>query len=176
MKKWLKSPSGISIGTAIFSFLLTVGYDLLKNKPVLSTIWGILKAMWRLILMFLNFNLKVWWVILGVVFIVFLQYIIFVFFDDKEQANPEFLNYKEDKFQNWKWSWDWEFNSFDRKWHISRLEAHCPKCDTRMMRESFIDYECPRCNFRSAYGKYDDKNKVERVILDNIRRESFSKG
>lgn len=33
---WVKSPWTISVGTAIFSLLLTIGYDYLKEKPILT--------------------------------------------------------------------------------------------------------------------------------------------
>ncbi|MBL4561040.1 MAG: hypothetical protein JKX79_08660 [Labilibaculum sp.] len=42
-KEWIKSPWTIGFGITIFSFLLTVGYDNLKEKPILSTIGNIVK-------------------------------------------------------------------------------------------------------------------------------------
>ena len=75
MKKWIKSPWGISIGTAIFSLLLTMGYDYSKEKPILTTVWNVLVWIWELILAILNFNLKVWWIIVAIGLFIFILYL-----------------------------------------------------------------------------------------------------
>lgn len=71
MKKFLKSPWTISIASALLSFLLTVIYDLIKGKQILSTVGSILAVIWNAVVTFLTFNLKVWWVIVGIVVILF---------------------------------------------------------------------------------------------------------
>lgn len=172
MKKLLKAPWGISIGTAVFSFILTLGYDLLKVKPVLSTIGIVLQAIWSAILAFLNFELKVWWIILGIIVLFIFLYIWCKISDLKEQEKPDFFNYNEDTFQHWKWSWKWKWNDYEKAWHVADLKAHCPKCNTPMIdQSSYIDFTCPRCNFNATGEKCDMPHKVERVILDNVDRK-----
>ncbi len=174
IKKWLKTSWGISIGTAIFSFLLTVGYDLVKNKPIFSTIWAVLEAIGKLILAFLNFELKVWWIILGIVILLGIMYFWYKASEKSEKKKPDFLKYKSDYFRHWQWSWDWEWSNYNKKWRISNLTAHCPKCDTRMVDHSnYFDglrFACPRCNYKAFDDQCDQAGNVERVIIDNVNR------
>lgn len=173
MKKFWKNPWTISIGTAIFAFLLTILRDLLKGKRILSTIWSILSAVWRAILTFLNFNLKVWWVLLGIAAVIAILWLLSKF-DEKssESKKPEFTSYTEDHFRTWKWSWKWEFSSYQKKWHVSNLVAHCPKCDTPMQHDQFEEtYQCPRCRYTSQYDEHETRSQVEAVIIDNLNRK-----
>jgi hypothetical protein len=175
MKKWLKSPLGISIGTALFSFILSIGYDFLKSKPVFSTLWTILKAIWNVIFTFLNFELKVWWIIIGIAVLFILLLIVFRISSIKEETKSDYLNYREDNFQHWRWSWKWEWNTYKRAWVVADLKGHCPKCNTPMVeQQSILDgvqFTCPRCNFHASGSREcDESYNVERVIHDNIDR------
>lgn len=166
-KKWMKSPWAISIGTAIFSFILTTIYDYSKSKPVFSTIMGILLSIWNGMILVLNFNIKVWWLI-----IVISVTILVIILKKKEIIKPDFCNYKEDKFRIWRWSWEWKFNYSEKVWFISNLTAHCPNCDTSLIEYNNIyeqGVECPRCNYKSDF-QCEEPYKIERVILDNIEK------
>ena len=177
MRKWIKSPWGISIGTAIFSLLLTMGYDKAKEKPILSTIWNIIVWIWDLIISILNFNLKVWWFILGVGIFILALYIIDKF-KKEESFKPDFYSYREDKVKNWKWTWSWKWNNSKSAWVISDFQAHCPNCDTPMIDDSSsygLSYDCPRCNFSASGDRCDEPHKIERIILDNIDRKRKNK-
>ena len=59
-KQWIKSPLTIGFSVTTFGFLLTVGYDNLKEKPILSTIGNIVKYIGDFIWSILNFDLKLW--------------------------------------------------------------------------------------------------------------------
>jgi len=176
IKKWLKSSWGISIGTAIFSFLLTLGYDVLKDKPVFSTIWMILKAIGKFFVAFLNFELKVWWIIVGIIIIIGIIYALYKGYDKKEETKPAFLKYKNDYFKHWRWSWEWKWSDYKNAWCVSNLTAHCPKCDTAMVDHSSyydgIRFACPRCNFTAFDNECDQIGNVERVIIDNLNRKT----
>lgn len=76
MKKLMKSAWGIGIGTTLLGFALTVLYDLVKDKPVLSTIWNIIKAIWGLIITALNLELRLWWILLGIVVLILILLVI----------------------------------------------------------------------------------------------------
>ena len=171
MKKWFKSPWGISITPTIISFLLTIGYDAIKGKPIFSTVWIILKAIWGAVLAFLNFDLKVWWVLSGIILLI----LIFCLIIALKQIKPDFNDYTEDTFQHWKWSWAWKFDNLESAWTISSLKAHCPKCNTPMMDYSNnydgLRFACPRCNFSASKNDCDAPHKVELIILDNINRK-----
>lgn len=173
MKKWIKSPWGISIGTAIFSLLLTMGYDYSKDKPILTTVWKVIVWFWDLLLNILNFNLKVWWILVALGLFILILYIIDKF--KKEEAfKPDFYSYREGKFKRWKWTWNWNWSQSKNAWIISNMKAHCPNCDTPMIEHSSIyglSFDCPRCDFRASDNQCDEPHKIERIILDNIDRK-----
>ena len=178
MKKFWKNPWTISIGTAIFAFFLTVLSDLLQKKRILSTIGRILSVIWKAIFAFLNFDLKVWWILVGIASIFFVLWII-AKFDNKSNDNkePDFLKYTEDHFRTWKWSWEWEFSDYQQKWHVSNLVAHCPKCDTPMQHDQFEDvFQCPRCEYIFRYDSHETSSQVEAVIIDNLNRKKKAGG
>ena len=168
---WLKSSWTISIGTSIFSLLLTIGYDFSKNKPFFSTIWQILKVICSFVISILNFDLKVWWVIVGIIVIIAVIYLIDKI-KQEETSRPDFYTYTQDKFKQWRWSWKWKLDSSRNAWVISDLAAHCPNCNTPMIEYSiYVCFVCPRCDFRSSDSQCDEPDKIERVILDNIERQ-----
>lgn len=175
MKKFFKTPWGISIGTAIFSFLLFLGYDLLKSQPALSTLGSILQAVGTAILAFFNFQLRVWWIIIGIIVLIIAIYIWYKVSDAKEPNRPDFCNYNNDTFQHWRWSWSWSWNDYKKAWTVNELRAHCPQCNTPMIDHSSAtfgaQFSCPRCNFHAHDDNCDIPFKVERVILDNLDRK-----
>ena len=90
-----------SILCAILGILFTMGYDYFKNKPLLSTIWQIVKGTWNFIISALTFNLKVWWLIVGIVIIYLVAK-----FKQETIPTPDFYNYREDKLKQWRWTWN----------------------------------------------------------------------
>lgn len=175
MKKnsWIKSNWTISIGTAIFSLLLTIIYDYSKQKPILTTIWNIIKWIGNIVWEILDFDLKVWWLLIAIIIIILILFFI-TKFQKEENFNPDFHNYKEDKLKKWKWSWNWEYSKQREAWVISDMKAHCPNCDTPLIDHSSTFgycFSCPRCNFEARDGQCDEPYKIERIILDNINRK-----
>jgi hypothetical protein len=176
-KSWVKSPWTISIGTAIFSFLLIMIYDYSKSKPIFSTILQILHGLWNFIISALNFNIKVWWLIIGVIFIIAIIYLV-INFKQTETFKPDFYNYRDGKFKFWRWSWNWEFNYSENAWCISNLTPHCPNCDTPLINHPSISgeiFECPRCDFSARGSQCDEPQKIQMIILDNIERVKRNK-
>lgn len=171
-ESWWNSGWGISIGTAVFSLLLTIVYDYAKSNPILSTISSILVRIWEWLILVLNFNIKLWWLLAAILIIVLV--ILYLIAASKETDLPSFLEYKEEKFANWKWSWSWSLNARSGKWNISELVAHCPKCDTHLVQDSSfyrLYFNCPRCGFTPNEYSTDDPKNVEAVKVDNIRRK-----
>lgn len=170
---WTKSAWTISIGTAIFSLLLTMGYDRSKEKPILTTVWTILEWITNVLATVLNFNLKMWWVIVAIILFI-LIIIIINKLKIVDTFNPDFYNYSEDHFKRWKWTWSWKLNSSKNAWQISEMKAHCPNCDTPMINHStmyHLSFDCPRCEFSATDAQCDEPHKIERIILDNIDRK-----
>lgn len=172
-EKWIKSPWTIGLGTTMFGFLLTMINDYSKREPILTTIWLTLKWIGNFIWAILNFDLKVWWLILVVLCLLLMLYFI-AKFKREEIFKPEFDSYREDKFKDWKWTWKWELNRSKTAWIISELTAHCPNCDTSMIdrSSSYIKlFECPRCDFKATDRYCEEPFKIERLILDNVDRK-----
>ena len=108
-KSWLTSSWTIGIGTTFFGFLLSILYDSLKNKPILSTIGQILQFIWNCIISVLSFKLKVWWVLVGIVGIIISLY----FISKIQDIKPDFYNYTEGVFKHWRWTWKWKWNKYE---------------------------------------------------------------
>ena len=173
IKRFSKSPWTLALMPVLFGTMLTAIYDAIKDKPILSTLWGWIKTIWGWIVAFLNFELKVWWVLIGISVIIAVLIIISKLSNEKENTLPSFTSYKEDIFGEWKWSWDWHLNSYDKKWHVDNLRAHCPKCDTPMFHDnSDIRFQCPRCGFETNWGSnHKNRFEVEAIIIDNLERK-----
>ena len=92
MKKFFKSPWVIGIGTTVVGgVILSIVLDLIKEVSILSTLGTVIKTVWRWIISFLTFELKVWWVLLGIVVIIIVLLVISKAVDSKEETLPEFL-------------------------------------------------------------------------------------
>ena len=177
IKKWIKSPAGISIGVTVLGFALTVFYDLIKTKPVLTTIWTILESIWRFILLCLTFQLRVWWVLLVIAGLILILYVIVKIDERKhpETNQPLFLQYTKDEIMNWTWEWDWE-KQYDGRYELWNLHPICPRCNTPLI-QSYTGgrtAECPRCQYYvNSYMPNDDTVKL--LIYDNVKKDLFPK-
>ena len=177
VKKFWKSPWTIAIVSAFLAPVATMIVDAIMKKPLLSTLWSVIKTIWSWIIAFLTLDLKMWWVLLFIGVVVEILIIIAKISDAKqEDSNPEFVSYKEDYFGGWKWTWNWHFNKYDMKWHIDddSVVAHCPKCDTPMFHDRHdTAFECPRCRFKTDYrSKHTTRQEVKVLIIDNIERKN----
>ncbi len=168
MKKFLKSPYTISIlGGLIVLIVWSLISDYMSGDKLLTIFSTILTSVYGAIIAFLTFNIKVWWLLLGIACIIIITLII-ANRKPQVQTKLEFTNYTHDRFRAWKWSWNWKFSDYKRGWHVSDLRAHCPKCDTPMGRTTFFSIECPRCD--NHIERTPSIDKVERIIYDNINR------
>ena len=84
VKKFFLNPWTVGIGVAIFSFLLTIIGDVAKGEKILSTFIAIIDWLYNAILVFLIFDLKVWWVLLGIILLFLLLWIYSKIVDAKE--------------------------------------------------------------------------------------------
>ena len=172
MGKFLKSPWTISIVSTILGSVLTIIYDVFKGKKILSTLFNVLSSIWKLIINFFNFELKLWWVLLGVVLLIFILWIIIKVKEFVEE--PEFLKYTKDTIQGWDWEWTWRKN-YEGKYVVDNLHPICEYCGTPLAAKH--DYEsslyCVRCGYsRPGYGVFPDLNHIELYIVDTAKRKS----
>lgn len=173
LRRFWKSPWALALVPVVFGTILTAIYDAIKDKPILSTLWEGLKTVFGWIISFLNFELKVWWVLLGIALIIFVLFIIIKLSENTDKFKPEFASYKEDVFAGWKWTWEWRFNNYKGSWQITNLQAHCPECDTPMFHDQYDrDFQCPRCDFCTDYrSSHKRRNEIEAIIIDNVKRQ-----
>ena len=177
MRKFLKSPLGITIIAAFLTPVATLIVDAITKKTFFTTLLSVVKCIWSWLITFLTFELKVWWVLLGAGVVIGILIIISKLYDAKHKdSDPEFVSYKEDNFGGWKWSWRWCFNKIDKTWDIedNSIIAHCPNCETPMMHDHYeTSFECPRCQFKTDYSrKHKTSHEVKVLIIDNVKRRN----
>ena len=77
MKRFIKNPWGLGIGTTVIGgVLLSFVLDMIKGVDWLSTLKTVVKFITDAIIAFLNFELKVWWVLVAIALIVLVLIII----------------------------------------------------------------------------------------------------
>ena len=168
-EKWTKSPWTIGVVCALLPLIITTPVDYLKKIPILTTISSIFKWLGKGILSFLTYQLEVWWIIIIAILILLLRK-----FKKKNSTSFDFLDYKVDRLKSWKWSWRWEWDNKYSTYRVSKMEAHCPSCDTIMQYSVgpyWKEFQCPRCSFIARDGMGEDPVKIEMLILDNIKRK-----
>lgn len=168
--KWIKTPLGIGVVTASLSFMLTLGYDMLRNKPVLSTIESVVVAIWQFLLSCLNFELRVWWVLVGIIILFAILWIVAKISDANSENEPKFLRYSSDSFDDWCWEWWWEKNYYG-EYDIKGLHPVCPLCKTPLVAAN--DFHsgviCPRCKHRPN-DLHTNEQSILTLIRDNAKR------
>ena len=173
MRKFLKSPWTISVVSTLLGFLLTIIYDVFKGKKVLSTLLNILKVVWKFIINLLNFQIKLWWLLLGLAFLIFILWIVIKIKEFGEEG-PEFLNYTKDTIQGWDWEWTWRKN-YEGKYVVDDLHPVCESCGTPLAAKH--DYQsslyCVRCGrSRHSHGVFPDLSHIELYIVDTANRKN----
>lgn len=171
--KFWNNPWVVSIVSGLFVLLITIIVDLITAEMIFSTIKNAISAVWSAILELLNFNLKVWWVILSIVIITFGLFI-FIKHKNAKMSPPDFLQYTKDSILGFTWKWRWGKNYYG-KYEIEELHPICPQCDTPLVQEhsgyGFI-YRCLRCG-KKIHNEYPEIDNVKMLIADNVRRKYF---
>jgi hypothetical protein len=142
---------------AMTGAIATAIIDYIKAKPIFSTVRSIFRWCWNFIISILNFDVKVWWLIAGVIIIFFIRY--------KLKKKFSINNYTNDFIDGWKWSWEWDYHE-----DVYDLKAYCPKpdCDTLMTNTSEQIYYCPRCKLlHNTPHQYD----IKLIIKDELRKK-----
>lgn len=174
IKAWLRSPLGIAIIAVALTPPITFIEDYIANKPFLTTIIKVSKKIWECTIYFLNFNIKVWWILVAIALIILILFVLSKF-NRQEQALPSFYSFRENTFKKWKWSWDWKWNTTAKVWNISNLKAHCPLCNTPLVQRNTyfgLGFYCPRCDYQANEYNSEDPSNIERIIIDDIERRN----
>lgn len=170
MSKSNDSEYKIAIFSGFVAIVFTAIYDWVKEKPILSSLWNVLKWLWNNIF---EFEVQVWQVLMTFLILLILKNI----FNRKDKVvtnKVDWLDYKKDSFDELEWTWGWErgYNN----WNIINLRPLCPKCGTKMRMSENYSYNsanCPRCE--NYLSKVKDSTKIEAIIIDNIQRDLYKK-
>jgi len=158
----------------IISVIGAAMYDWIKDFPFLHTISNAAVWLYGSLVSFLNFELKIWWILLGIIILIGV-FLIIVYSQPEEKKAPAFLDYIEDKFGEFVWKWEWGLNH-KKQWTIQHLKPHCPICKTPIIEGGLYGgytYKCPRCSYKTD--KYEDINDIGTLISDNANRGIWNK-
>jgi len=162
-------------------------YDWIKDFPFLHTASNVGIWLYNCLLSFLNAELKVWWVLLGIIIIIGTIYFwgnYLLAKEDKEKKlrqdvlkvleEPPYIKYVSDRFNNLLWKWKWVYNEKKKIWEIDNLQPDCPNCHIPLMFDSkirqtgysknFSGYRCLTCNHKTVYSENFDINTIEAPI------------
>lgn len=71
MKKWAKNPWVLGIGTTVIGgVLLSLLLDWIQGIDWLSTFKNVMRFIFNGVVFFLNFEIKVWWLLIAIAIIV----------------------------------------------------------------------------------------------------------
>lgn len=174
-KRFMKNPWTISIGSGLIVLVITIIIDAVSTKQIFSTIGAIFVAIWNGIVVFLNFDVKVWWILVALVFIFLVLYVIYKITDTKPFPKNHPMSYKQDNILGYKWKWLW-IKDDTGCYNIDHLHPVCPNCDTplRIKSDSYgiPRLKCLRCG-QVINKELPDEKDVKMMIYDNIRRNYF---
>lgn len=164
---------GIIVGLAV-SFI----QDFQQQQLVFSTLlsWG--KSIWHWIILFLNFNIKVWWLLVGICglicVIILLTWLYNLFHTQDNTIQPDFLSYTQDTLCGWRCEWNWE-RTYNGQYQIQNLRLICSACSTPLINnQGYMNkIHCIRCNKEYSLDNYPDEKELCILIEDNVRKGLF---
>lgn len=172
MKKFLKNSWVFTIGTTVIGgVLLTLVNDWIKKVDWLSTLKTVIKSIVDAVIAFLNFEIKVWWLLIAIAILFALLVIYVKVLDAKEKSNPiPFLSYTTDSVLGYTWEWEYK-KTYDGKYTIANLHPVCSKCGMILKQGGSYGQkmECLRCNTSHDW-KEDYRTDAQMLIEDNIKK------
>lgn len=174
-KGFWRNPWTVSIGSSLVIFVITIIIDMITAEKVFSTIKVIFCLILKDSLAFLNFELKVWWLLIGGVVLIFILWGYGKYQDSKQSVltKPQFLEYNQDRLLGYKWKWTWE-KDYCGKYGIENLHPICSKCSTPLVYKytGYGRLKCLRCG-EVYQNELPDEDEVKMLISDNVRRKYF---
>lgn len=172
MKKFMKNPWVVGIGTTVISsLLLTLINDWINKVDWLTTLKAVLRFIGNAIVTFLNFELKVWWLLVALA-LLFAALLIYVIILDTKQKNIPipFLSYTTDSALGYTWEWEYRKTS-DGRYTINNLHPVCSRCGMILKQGGMYGWEmkCLRCNTTHQW-KDDYLSDAQMLIEDNIKK------
>ena len=177
MRKFLKNSWVLGIGTTVIGgVLLSFVLDWIKGVDWLSTLATVARFLVNTLITFLNFELKVWWVLIAVALVAIVMFIIAKVLDAREKSStPAFLNYTKDFLCGYTWEWNYT-KSYDGNYTISNLHPVCSKCGMSLKQDGPLGLEmkCLRCNTTQGWNS-TYLTDAQLFIADNIKKECSQK-
>lgn len=172
MKKFFKNPWTLGIGTTVIGgIVLSFILDWIKGVDWLSTLKAVMSFIVNAIVSFLNFEIKVWWILIAVALIFLALVFIAKYYDTKtKNEKPSFLNYTKDSMLGY--TWEWEYSKlYDGKYTIKNLHPICSKCGMILKQGGAygLQMECLRC--KKTFNWEDSlRTDAQMLIEDNIKK------
>jgi len=172
MKKITRNPWVLGIGTTVIGgVLLSLLNDWIKKVDWLSTLKAVISFITNAVIAFLNFEIKVWWLLVAIAILFAVLAIYVKILDAKAKSSPvPFLSYTKDSVLGYTWEWDYS-KTYDGKYTISNLHPICSKCGMKLKQGGTFGFEmiCLRCNTSQNWEDnllYD----AQMLIEDNIKK------
>lgn len=158
------------------TILGTLGYDYIKNVPLLSSLESSLNWIKRLLVSCLTYNIPLY----VVVVIITLMIIIFRLYISVKAggglSTPTFLKYTTDRPKQWKWAWEYVLRN--GKYDIINLRPYCLKCNyvLKYNKDSWglCQAECPNCKSVYYNTQAEDIDDVRMMIGHRITENLYS--
>lgn len=179
MRKHLKHPLSVGIIGGALATIITTPIVAIMNKikwdEALSLIFSTI-GNW--ILAILNFNIKLWWLLVaGIILFFIVKWII-----TREQDSPtsSIQNYRSDVIDGILWNWEW-YRNYSGHYTLSSnsLSPICNHCKTDL-RETRMGYgsglTCSYCHFSKHIEDIDNYyDKIGREIIRRVRTGEYKK-
>ena len=174
-KNFWKNPWTVSIGSGLVVLIITVIVDMITAEKVFGTAKNIFLLMLEAFFAIINYELKVWWllIVFGVLIFAFYIYIKYQGSKCSVSNQPQFLEYKKDTILGYLWKWRWEKNYLG-KYEIEDLHPICTKCSTPLIHNcsGYGRLKCLRCD-ETYFKILPQEGDVKTLIYDNVRRKYF---
>jgi hypothetical protein len=162
----------IGLYTGIVGIILLALYDYVKEKPILSTLFSIIKWIW---ITFFEFEFKVWQIAIIILVLLSFKKILQATKKQVKQTVsdniPKWLNYTQDTIDGITWKWKWNKRYATGNWYIADLFPLC-ECKTPMALYNGSSLAtCPRCDKHIM--DFKSPEKVEAIIRDNVDRAVY---
>lgn len=174
-KHFWNNPWTVSVGSGLIVLIITLLIDLVTAEQLFSTIGNVLSFIWKAVISFLNIELKLWWVLVGIaiLFLILILWSKLIESSSAKQIEPEFIKYTKDTILQYRWNWVWEKDLYG-KYKIENLHPICRECETPLTitYSGYGRLKCLRCG--EVYtDELPEEENVKMLIADNVRRKYF---
>ena len=158
MKKFTQNPWVIGIGTCVIGTVISTSVvDWIKGIDWLSTLKVVIKFLANAVIAFLNFDIKVWWLLVFIGVGVLVLFVIAKIQDAKSiDDTPAFLSYTRDTVLGFAWEWEYT-KTYEGKYTISNLHPVCSECGMILKQDGALrlGMKCLRCDKRLGEFLFD---------------------